>query len=134
LPEVEIQVNEQGCLMIKDNLLKLDWFTTNDVVELEGNKFEVKGRIDFVINTGGVKIFPEKLEEKLSTMLSTPFFVTGLPDEKFGQRIAVVIEGKEDDGLRAELVNLRWGVETPREIIFKTELNRTASGKIMRML
>jgi O-succinylbenzoic acid--CoA ligase len=134
LPEVEIKVNEQACLMIKDNLLKLDWFTTNDVVELEGNTFEVKGRIDFVINTGGVKIFPEKLEEKLSTIVSSPFFVTGVPDEKYGQRITVVIEGEEDDGLRADLVNLRWGVETPREVIFKSELSRTASGKIMRML
>ena len=134
LPEVELKVNDQSCLMIKDNLLKLDWFTTNDVVDLEGNQFQVKGRIDFVINTGGVKIFPEKLEEKLSVILAVPFFVTGVMDEKYGQHIAVVIEGEDNEALRDELLNLKWGVETPREVIFKSELDRTDSGKIIRML
>ena len=132
LPDVEIALNDEGCLKVHDNLLKTDWLQTNDVVELNDTGFLVLGRIDFVINTGGVKVFPEKLETKLVDFIPTDFFVIGTPDEVLGERITVVVEGKENDSIRRELLNLNWGIEKPREVIFREQLERTESGKIKR--
>lgn len=132
LPNVEIQCNEEGCLRIHDVLLQTDWLQTNDVVEEKEGGFLVLGRRDFVINTGGIKVFPEKLEARLANYISSDFFVVGSPDAVLGEHITVVVEGRENTTLRGELLNLDWGVEKPREILFKEQLERTESGKIKR--
>lgn len=132
LPDVQIQRDEAGCLRIHDVLLQSDWLQTNDVVEDKEGGFLVLGRRDFVINTGGVKVFPELLEARLASYISSAFFVVGSPDDVLGEHITVVIEGGENTELRSELLNLNWGVEKPREIVFKEELERTESGKLKR--
>jgi o-succinylbenzoate---CoA ligase len=66
---------------------------TNDIIELkDDHQFKWLGRKDHVINSGGVKIHPEEVEDKLSAIIQIPFFVAGIPDEKFGQKLILVVE------------------------------------------
>ena len=53
------------------------------------------GRRDNVINSGGIKIFPEVVERKLANHIELPFFVYGIPDKVLGKRLVLVVEGEE---------------------------------------
>lgn len=128
--EVKISQDERGCLVIDtpyDNLQVV----TNDVVELVSKrKFNWIGRADNVINSGGIKLFPEQIEAKLKTFINSEFYITSKKDELLGERLILVVEGEERylDFSLADLTKY----QVPKEIIFKTEFPRTESGKIKR--
>ncbi|WP_263993439.1 AMP-binding enzyme, partial [Mycolicibacterium fallax] len=69
------------------------WFATDDLGEFDdAGRLRVIGRRDDAIATGGLKVFPQPVEEAL---LSHPAVaeavVFGLPDERLGQRVAAAI-------------------------------------------
>ena len=67
LKGISLAQDDRGCLVINTPLLLEESLTTNDVVELlSPDEFTWKGRFDHVINSGGIKIFPEELEKKLN--------------------------------------------------------------------
>ena len=105
---------------------------TNDVVKVINDKqFIWLGRYDNVINSGGVKLFPEQIEEKLSRYIERRFFVRGLPDEKLGEKLVLVIEG-EAYTLDEEVFARLGKFEKPKEILFIDKFTETTSGKIKR--
>src|SRR5437764_2668120 len=60
------------------------------MVEADGS-ISLLGRGSQCINTGGEKVFPEEVEEALKRHLAVDdCLVVGLPDERFGQRVAAV--------------------------------------------
>ena len=128
--EVSIKQDERGCLIIEtpyDGLV----ITTNDIVELiDKRRFNWIGRADNVINSGGIKLFPEQIEEQLKPFITTDFFVTSKKDETLGQKLILVIEGnkREINIQSASLTKYQF----PKEIIFIEEFPRTESGKIQR--
>lgn len=96
LPGVKLQTDERQCLVIDAPKWKCNHLITNDVVTLHGeNRFLWLGRVDNVVNSGGVKLFPEEIEAKLAQNISEPFFVAGIPDEKFGQRLVLFVESSQ---------------------------------------
>jgi len=107
-----------------------DPLVTNDIVELkDSTSFRWLGRIDNVINSGGVKILPETVETKLSAAITNRrFFIAGLPDESLGEKVALVVEGEKTNIDFSELEK----VERPKETIFLPEFLETDSGKIRR--
>jgi O-succinylbenzoic acid--CoA ligase len=96
LPNVSISIDERGCLVIDAPNLLSEKIVTNDLIEITNeNEFQWLGRIDNVINSGCIKYFPEKIEAKLASKIIQRFFIAGLPDATFGQKIALFIEGEE---------------------------------------
>ena len=92
LPEIIVSKDERGCLVIDAPNLANDKIVTNDIVNIISDKsFEWLGRFDNVINSGGIKLHPEKIEEKLSKIITTRFFVTGISDAKLGQKLVLII-------------------------------------------
>src|SRR5258708_7474038 len=97
-PTINLRLDNRGCLCIKANYLE-DEIITNDLVELVAeNKFRWLGRIDNIINSGGVKVIPEKVEmvfEKIldSFQIRNRFFITGVPDKKLGSKVVMIFEG-----------------------------------------
>ncbi len=68
LPGITITKDERGCLVINAPHISVDPVITNDLVELFGSsQFRWLGRVDTIINTGGVKVIPEKIEATIST-------------------------------------------------------------------
>jgi len=143
LPEVEISLNEENCLMIRSTVTNNKWLETNDIAEILSKKsFIIKGRKDFVINSGGIKINPEFIEQKIFGVLHVltggkTFYVTGKRDEKYGEKICLVIESDEPEGeLKEKIINtcndLLEKHEKIKEIICQNEISRTETGKIIR--
>jgi O-succinylbenzoic acid--CoA ligase len=133
LPNVTITTDERSCLVLVAPRISDINIVTNDVVELlSENQFLLLGRIDNVINSGGVKLFPEQIEAKLSDKIKQRFFVIGIPNEKLGEHVGIVIEGKPVvfDDLVFENLEL---YEKPKAIRFVPKFIETDSGKVKRL-
>lgn len=132
LPKVSISIDERNCLVIEALELSPEKIITNDIVEiLNEAQFILKGRIDNVINSGGVKIFPEEIEEKLAKFISARFFITSLPDEKLGEKVILVVEGNSfeiDNAIFSEVSKY----QIPKEIVFIDKFVETETNKINR--
>ncbi len=138
MPGVHLSQNTDSCLTIQAPHLGVAGLETNDIVELQSDGgFRVLGRKDHVINSGGVKLFPEQIEHKLSSLLTQPFYVGSLPDPNLGERLVLFIESAKPKTMEIERLQTRikeklTGFEVPKEIHFLEKFNRTASGKIIR--
>jgi O-succinylbenzoic acid--CoA ligase len=98
-------------------------------------EFEWLGRYDNVINSGGIKLFPEQIEAKLSPMISSRFFIAGISDKKLGQKLVLVVEGEINKAsLFQEIKSIRGlqKFEVPKEIYQIPEFYETDTGKIQR--
>lgn len=93
LPEVVFSQTSEGCLKIDAPRISDETQITNDVVELiSPTEFRFLGRMDNVVNSGGIKIYPEAVERKLSAFIEIPFFIASEADEALGERIILVVE------------------------------------------
>lgn len=87
----EIDINEEGELIIKKNNITNCELKTRDLIEKKStSEFKWLGRSDHVINSGGIKLIPEEIERKISKLISIQFVLVGVPDEKLGEKIAIV--------------------------------------------
>jgi len=136
LPSISISIDDRSCLVINAPKVSDEKVITNDVVEiLSETEFIWKGRYDNVINSGGVKLHPEEIERKLSPYINSRFFVAGIPDEKLGEKLVLLIEGEENSVISNKVRNLKnilAKFETPKEICFITEFIETSTKKIQR--
>ncbi|NNC70830.1 MAG: AMP-binding protein [Flavobacteriaceae bacterium] len=136
LPNISISTDERGCLVIEAPKISDKQIVTNDLVELiSDHTFKWLGRYDGMINSGGIKLIPEQIEEKLSTVIKERFFVAGIPDEALGERMIVVIESEiEDAVLLSEMKNLPTldSYEVPKKVYFIPKFLETETKKIQR--
>jgi O-succinylbenzoic acid--CoA ligase len=129
---VTISLDDRNCLVIEALELSSDKIITNDIVAiLNPTQFILKGRIDNVINSGGVKIFPEEIEEKLAKFISVRFFIASLPDEKLGEKVILVIEGNPFE-MEKTLFSELSKYQNPKEIVFIENFVETETNKINR--
>lgn len=131
LPNVTIYKDHRNCLVIKAPKVSKALVFTNDVVNLiSDTEFEWLGRFDNVINSGGVKLHPEKIEEKLSKIIDTRFFVTGIFDKVLGEKLILIIEGnlREINFKNTSLLKF----EIPKETYFLEHFVETETKKIQR--
>jgi O-succinylbenzoic acid--CoA ligase len=130
LPNITIATDDRNCLNIKAPAISETVIKTNDIVEMVSpQSFKWIGRFDHVINSGGIKLFPEQLEAKLSKQIAIPFFITGIPDEKLGQKVILVIEGKSFKLSEVFYTDLEK-YEHPKEVFFIPQFIRTQTAKI----
>ncbi len=135
LPDIKLSVDERSCLIIDAPKICSTPVITNDVVNLISNtRFQWLGRFDNVINSGSIKLYPEKIEEKLAGVIEDNFFVTSVEDAVLGEKLILVIEGKENKLLIASLKenDILKKYEIPKEIYFVPEFSFTKNGKIQR--
>ncbi len=137
---VTFSLDQRDCLVIHwKNFLKYP-IITNDVVRLFDNKhFGWIGRIDNVINSGGIKLFAEEIEKKILSIINIPFYISSKSDDKYGQYIILIVEGspwtKEFQAIfLQECNNLLGKYEIPKEFRFVNQFERTETGKIIRKL
>jgi O-succinylbenzoic acid--CoA ligase len=132
LPNVTISTDTRDCLVIDVPRISNSKIITNDVVKIiNDSEFELLGRIDNVINSAGVKLFPEQIEMKLANKIKARFFVIGIPNDQYGEQLALVIEGNPI-AFDAEFFNELSPFEKPKTIHFVSNFLETVSGKIKR--
>jgi len=146
---VQLDVDEQSCLTVNAPMTGYKTLSTYDRVDMQPDgSFRWIGRIDNIINTGGIKVQAEKVESALAQLLQRycggvlrdrRFFVGPLTDPQLGQQVAAVIEGEPVnpqeqanilDQLLAEGILGKY--EIPRSFHFRSHLLETPTGKIDR--
>lgn len=132
LPNVTIEKDDRNCLVINAPNISDEPIITNDLVEIVSEtEFIWNGRMDNVINSGGIKLIPEQIEDKLATFFERRFFVTGMADSDLGEKLVLVVEGESyalPDGIFDHLDKY----EKPKEVIFVSRFKETGNGKIIR--
>ncbi len=147
LGTITFEKDDRGCLIINHQGLLQKRFFTNDVVDLISEKeFCWQGRIDNVINTGGIKVFPEEVEPKIAGILrKARFFITSAPSEKWGQELLLAIEysglqeGEKKEGLISpntieKMKAILPEYSVPKKYIAVKKFKYTTSGKIIRKI
>lgn len=145
LPGVQIGQDERGAIWIKSPMSGPEAIQTNDLIELlSDSSFHWLGRTDFVINSGGLKLHPELLEQKLEATIQTifpdtRFFLFGEKDEKLGEQLILILEKGEENGDLAKLLQVKMTAvlekyEMPKKIYFTPTFVSTETGKINRRL
>jgi len=135
LKGVQLSVDDHSCLKINADYLN-DTTVTNDVVELiSSDQFRWIGRRDNVIISGGIKLYPEMIEHKLSNVISEEFFITAIDDDLLGQKVCLIMETDETIDLESLLDNISKHIdkyEIPKIVYSVAQFDRTETGKIIR--
>jgi O-succinylbenzoic acid--CoA ligase len=139
---VEIGVSENQCLWIQSPMSGAEKIETNDSIELRSkNSFVWLGRADFMVNSGGIKLFPEQLEKKINAWMSerypgVPYFFFGEADDRLGHRLVLYVEGEASqfnlEALEEGLKKLLGKFEVPKKINLLPKFTYTETGKINR--
>lgn len=147
VPGITITTDARGCIVAESAWLGK--IITNDLAEWadptgRSQQFIWKGRADSVINSGGILVSPEQIEENLSGYFSqkpevTGYFIAGEPDERLGQRVVLFIESDHWLNIPKDMSELENHCrlhlrkeQFPRRIDVRRNFRRTVSGKIDR--
>ncbi|RXG24953.1 AMP-binding protein [Leeuwenhoekiella aequorea] len=132
LNKVTVSQDDRGCLIVKAPKVTTDPIITNDLVNLLSyKKFHWLGRIDNVVNSGGIKLFPESIEKKLAHQIDVNFLVAGIADDQLGERLILIMECDSFDASKLNFEVLEK-YEVPKELFCVPKFARTPNGKIKR--
>ena len=138
LKGVDFSTDTRNCLVIYAPHVANEKIITNDIIALKSSKsFEWLGRWDNIINTGGIKVSPEQVENRLSTLIFNRFFIAAQADEKLGERIILLIEDKEWNMQRINNLKEKMKLhlnkfQIPKTIYFLPKFVETPTGKVQR--
>lgn len=138
--DLVFSVTTEQCLVINLPFLSKEPIITHDIVELlDKHSFKLKGRLDNVINSGGVKLHPEVMEEKLISLgelQPDTFYISSQSNEQFGQSPVIVmlkeVEPKNTAGFLDKINGLLNKHEAVKAVIIFDKFEYTNSGKLKR--
>jgi O-succinylbenzoic acid--CoA ligase len=136
LSGIEAASDERGCLRLCGAVTNRKWVQTNDVVRFEDRThFQIIGRADNIINSGGVKIQLEKVEQAIEKVKDFPerYFIWWKSDERLGQKLILIVESAQpidSDTLIHKLQPRLNSYEIPREVYTVKKFAETATGKV----
>jgi len=112
------------------------WSLPGDHARLEDDgTITVLGRGSVSINTGGEKVYPEEVEGALKSHPDIfDALVVGLPDERWGERVVAVIQGRNGatpplHDIEPHLRKHIAGYKIPRAAVYVDQIVRSPSGK-----
>ena len=112
------------------------WVVAGDMATIEADgTITLLGRGSNCINSGGEKIFPEEVEAALRSHPKVfDAIVVGVPDQRFGERVAAVVSAREGqtptlEELDAHCRTCFASYKVPRELHLVPSMLRSPSGK-----
>ena len=112
------------------------WSIPGDYALLEADgRITLLGRGSVSINSGGEKIYPEEVEGALKSHPDVfDVLVVGVPDERWGERVAALLQPRTDkvptlEELQAHCRGRIAGYKVPRELLLVAEVPRLPNGK-----
>ncbi|MGQ4715557.1 acyl-CoA synthetase [Streptomyces anulatus] len=113
------------------------WVLLGDMATVDADGIvTVLGRGSQCINTGGEKVYPEEVEQALKSHPDVyDALVAGVPDERWGNRVAAVIQLRQNtEALTLEAVQAHCrtrlaGYKIPRALVLADRIQRSPSGK-----
>ncbi len=119
------------------------WFSAGDMaMKDEDGFYQIVDRKDNMIITGGEHVYPSEVEEVIGSHQAVfDCAVIGLPDDKWGEKVAAVVvkkPGMDDSAINEDIIKQcckeqMAGYKSPKEILFidDDEMPRTPTGKIL---
>ncbi|MDZ4715434.1 MAG: AMP-binding protein [Cytophagales bacterium] len=143
LPDFVVTLDDRGCLVVSAPHLGPEPVVTNDYAEMiTETSFRILGRTDDIINSGGIKIQPQLVEELLQKILDrrkiyARFMVAGLPDDVLGERLVLIMEGdplppEHHSSLLSAMAEELPKYKAPKTISYIPRFTCTATQKIDR--
>lgn len=131
---VDLSLSPDNTLIINAPLVCSTKLITNDVAEIfEDGTFIILGRKDNIINSGGIKIQIEKVEQLLQPIIAVNFAITSRVDERLGEAITLLIEQTLIlEIIKEKIKKVLPKYQQPKEIVIVKEIPFTGSGKIDR--
>ncbi|MFJ8846486.1 acyl-CoA synthetase [Streptomyces cyaneofuscatus] len=113
------------------------WVLLGDMATVDAEGIvTVLGRGSQCINTGGEKVYPEEVEQALKSHPDVyDALVAGVPDERWGSRVAAVLELREGApaldlaAVQAHCRTRLAGYKIPRALVLADRIQRSPSGK-----
>jgi O-succinylbenzoic acid--CoA ligase len=136
LPGININLSAEQTLIIDAPFISNELIITNDIAEINSNgSFRILGRKDNVINTGGVKVLAEEVEEKLKPYIKHNYSITSIPNTKLGEEIVLLIEKSENYNNLEYIIEkeITLSYQQPKKIYRVKSIPLTSSGKIDRV-
>lgn len=138
--EAVFLVDENNCLEIELPVIASTKIITKDIVELvDSQSFVWKGRLDHVINTGGIKLYAEEMEKKLiqlGLLEENSFYIGSQKDNIFGQvPVIVMLKEKEPSDMATFLPTINGLLkkhEAVKHVVFFDKFEYTETGKLIR--
>lgn len=90
---ITVSQNENGCICIDAPNICNSILHTKDIAEFhpDGRRFRIIGRKDNVINSGGIKIHIEEVENRLAPYMNHEFAITKKEDKKLGEKVVMIV-------------------------------------------
>lgn len=137
LKNVHFTQDDRSCLVIHAPKLVKEALITNDIVDLKSKtSFKLFGRFDNVVNSGGIKLFPEQIEDKLQPFIKERFIIAAEEDATLGEKLILIIENPSDatDNILKTITTAKLleKFEIPKEIYTVDKFLETVNGKIQR--
>lgn len=138
LPGITVSVDDADCLAI--HIPGWPDTQTRDVARVYSpTEFEILGRADGAIISGGLKVLPEDVERRIAGVVHHPAMIAGEKDAKWGEHVVLYLETggqllEEDEiaELQRKLRELLRPHERPARIECVPLFERTESGKLKR--
>ena len=113
----------------------LRWYLTDDVGSVDNGKLRIEGRVDDVINTGGIKLSAGQVEGLLDEFF-THCLVVPVPDAQWGQAVGLAYSGPTDTQNAFEAVRRTIGAAAvPKRVLhYPQGLPLLPNGKVNRRL
>lgn len=132
-PSVKLALSPENTLIIETSSVSDTIIYTNDVAEiLSDGRFRILGRKDNIINSGGIKMQVEEIEDSLRPVISENFAVTSVPHPQFGEAMVLLIPCSRR--ISQEQINfLLPAFQRPKYILETESIPLTETGKIDRV-
>ena len=121
--------------------MKSGWYHTGDIGKIDSEGYiSILDRKKDMLLVSGFNVYPREIEEVLYTHPAIlDAAVIGAPDEIRGEEVVAVVSLKPDELLtNRELINFcrerLANYKVPRKIIFRNELPRGSTGKVLKRL
>ncbi len=133
MKDVGVELDKEGCLVIEAPYVDDQRIHTHDLAEInKQGQFQIKGRIDHVINSGGIKISPEILESKIKEKYGIDCVFFGEKDAQFGERVAMIIKkGNDTKDIDYNTLGFKK-IEIPHTVYVVDDFVLTDNGKLNR--
>ncbi len=129
---VSISLNANGCLVIEAPLVHEGRLETHDRAEIRDGKFRILGRLDNVINSGGIKIQAEEVEEMLRPHIKMPYLISKCKDKKFGEVVVLLTESPDISLIKEVCSNVLPKFWQPKHYLYTSHIPLTGTGKPAR--
>jgi long-chain acyl-CoA synthetase len=119
-------------------MLRDGWLWTGDIAEMDADGyFKIVDRKKDMILVSGFNVYPNEIEEVIASHPSVlEAGAIGIPDEKSGEAVKVVVVKRTDNVTAEELIAFARthlaGYKVPKVVEFRNELPKTPVGKVLR--